>query len=79
MKEKGGDLSYLDSKFQNNSAILNLLRSDLKIIRDKSLINHCDSNLKIIFCQKGAICVYCRTWFKIISSLTDHQKKCCRS
>lgn len=66
------------NKSINNDEIYKILSSNLQKKNMKnSLITHCDSNLKIIYCKKGAICIYCRTWFKILSSLNDHQKKCC--
>lgn len=43
---------------------------------NENIIEICKSNIKIIYSEKGGICSYCRTWFKILSSLLEHQSKC---
>ena len=76
---KENDVSFSENSYKKNKEISNLTSLNLIKNKDKSLITNCKCNIKIIYCKKGGICVFCRTMFKIISSLEDHQKKCCRS
>ncbi len=80
--DKNNCILYLDKKFKNNDKILKLLTSNVNnnpVNNNHQLfMTNCKPLMKIIYCKNGGICVYCKTWFKIITSLTDHQKKCCR-
>ena len=62
-----------------NDEIVKVLNIDCCDRVDKSnLIPKCDHYMNVIYIGKGGICVYCRTMFKVLSSLFEHQQKSCK-
>ena len=67
------------NKHDIKSQIFELLSLNSKDIieNDQKMITECSHYMDIIYVEKGGICVYCRTLFKVLASLHEHQEKKC--
>ena len=70
----------MKNKLNNTyNEIVKILKENSSIRDEKisKMIPECNHYMNIIFLNKGGICVYCRTMFKVLSSLIEHQEKSC--
>jgi len=59
------------------SEIKTFLSKGLQKRLNKNIIDVYNPDIKLIYYNKGGICVNCKTIFKIMTSLTDHLKRGC--